>query len=214
MITKIASLLKLPLYEKYNYISIQAARLKTQFFYRCFFRSIGGKSAIKNPLMLKYVNHVSIGRRVFVRDHVRIECVKQKGEQHFSPHLVLEDDVSMEQRCHVTVAGTLVIGKNSVIAADVMITDIDHEYGNISIPIMRQPLTVKKTAIGKNCFIGMGAKIQAGTILGDHCIVGSNAVVRGVFPDRCVIVGVPAKIVKRFDQGSGEWKKAGAAPVK
>lgn len=53
----------------------------------------------------------------------------------------------------------------------------------------------------------MSAVIQAGTILGKQCIVGSNAVVRGHFPDYCVIVGVPARIVKRYDDKSGVWKK-------
>lgn len=53
----------------------------------------------------------------------------------------------------------------------------------------------------------MSAVIQAGTILGKQCIVGANAVVRGHFPPYCVIVGVPARIVKRYDEKSGAWKK-------
>ncbi|MNJ54691.1 putative lipopolysaccharide biosynthesis O-acetyl transferase WbbJ [compost metagenome] len=65
----------------------------------------------------------------------------------------------------------------------------------------------KKTEIGKNCFIGMGARIQAGTILGNGCIVGANSVVRGHFPDYCVLVGAPARVVKRYDPASGQWQR-------
>ena len=49
--------------------------------------------------------------------------------------------------------------------------------------------------------------IQAGTILGKQCIVGANAVVRGEFSDYCVIAGIPAKIVKRYDLITKQWKK-------
>jgi acetyltransferase-like isoleucine patch superfamily enzyme len=85
--------------------------------------------------------------------------------------------------------------------------DTDHEYQDLSMSVGKQPLMIKKTQIGENCFIGSGAKIQAGTILGRHCVVGSNAVVRGTFPDYSVIVGAPARIVKRYDEKSQKWKK-------
>jgi hypothetical protein len=37
--------------------------------------------------------------------------------------------------------------------------------------------------------------------------VGTNAVVRGTFPDYCVLVGAPARIVKRYDAISGIWRR-------
>ena len=88
-----------------------------------------------------------------------------------------------------------------------MITDIDHEYQDPAMPVALQSLLVKKTSIGNNCFLGGGARIQAGTRLGDHCIVGTNSVVRGGFPDYSVVVGAPARVVKRYDPVSKLWKK-------
>ena len=35
--------------------------------------------------------------------------------------------------------------------------------------------------------------------------IGDNSVVRGVFPDYCVIVGAPARIVKRYDPVRKGW---------
>ena len=43
--------------------------------------------------------------------------------------------------------------------------------------------------------------------IGTGSIVGANAVVTKKFPDYCVLAGVPARIVKRFDFESGAWKK-------
>lgn len=207
MLSKVLKILKLPLYEQYNFLIIQMAKIKTQIFYKLFFKNIGKRTIIKNPMLLKNIHNVSIGDNVFIRDHARIECIVDKDKQIFTPHLIIGDGVSFEQRCHITAADTLVIGKNTLISFDVSIQDTDHEYEDLNLPIADQPLKVSKTSIGESCFIGSGAKIQAGTILGRHCVVGTNAVVRGTFPDYCVIVGVPAKIVKRYDEKNKIWKK-------
>ncbi|MOA56318.1 putative acetyltransferase [compost metagenome] len=70
-----------------------------------------------------------------------------------------------------------------------------------------QPDRVRPTRIGENCFLGIGVRIQAGTILGKGCVVGANSVVRGEFPDHCVIVGAPARVIKRYDPASGQWQR-------
>ncbi|WP_265348157.1 DapH/DapD/GlmU-related protein, partial [Enterobacter cloacae] len=75
----------------------------------------------------------------------------------------------------------------------------------INVPIYQQPMNNKRTTIGENCFIGAGAKILAGTTLGKQCIVGANSVVKGDFPDYCVISGIPAKIIKKYDVESKRW---------
>lgn len=91
--------------------------------------------------------------------------------------------------------------------ANSFITNIDHDYSEIDKHIMNQKFIIRHTSIGENCFIGMGAAIQAGTILGKQCIVGANAVVRGVYPDYCVIAGVPAKIIRKYNPESKKWER-------
>ncbi len=51
--------------------------------------------------------------------------------------------------------------------------------------------------IGNNVMITAGAKIIGGVKIGDNVTVGANAVVVKDVPDNCVVVGVPAYIVKR-----------------
>lgn len=72
---------------------------------------------------------------------------------------------------------------------------------------MNQGYILRETSIGEGCFIGYGAAIQAGSVLGRHCIVGTNSVVRGVFPDYSVIVGAPAKIVKKYNIDRKIWER-------
>lgn len=51
--------------------------------------------------------------------------------------------------------------------------------------------------IGNNVRITAGAKVLGGVIIGDNVTVGANAVVVKNVPDNCLVVGVPAYIVKR-----------------
>lgn len=206
MFTKIKKFLDFPFSIKLQFVSYAYHKIKTQTFYKLLFKSMGVNSMIKSPLFLT-PEFISIGNNVIIWDDARIEGIHYYAGKTFNPHIVLEEGVSFQQQCHITAADTLIIGKNTIAAFGVMITNIDHEYEDLSLPVRNQPLRVGKTYIGENCFIGGGAKIQAGTILGKHCVVGSNAVVRGIFPDYCVIVGVPAKIVKRYDEKFAIWKK-------
>ena len=54
----------------------------------------------------------------------------------------------------------------------------------------------KVPAIGDNCYIGPGAKLFGGIVIGDNVKFGANAVVNRSFPEgHCTLVGVPARKV-------------------
>lgn len=180
--------------------------LKTQIIYGLRFKSIGGWSSFNKKLFMTY-RVISLGKRVTIGPHARIEGIYHWNKNKYNPHIIIEDGVTIQQRCHIVAASELIIGKNSMLAFDVMITDTDHGYSVIGIPISEQDLVYSKTRIGERCFIGAGAKILAGTILGEQCVVGSNAVVRGKFPAFCVIAGSPARVLKRYDEKSESWRR-------
>lgn len=170
--------------------------------YKPFFGKFGFPSYIGKPVFIGNFKKIFIGKRVRIFPGARIEVIGNDAS------IVFEDNISIGQNLHITSATNLVIGKNTTIAENVFITSVEHNYQEVGVHIMEQKNIIKKTQIGENCFIGYGTVIQAGTILGRQCIVGANAVVRGEFPDYSVIVGVPARIVKRYDEKSGVWRKS------
>jgi acetyltransferase-like isoleucine patch superfamily enzyme len=168
--------------------------------YAPFFKEFSFPSHIGIPLFTTGLKRVIISKRVRILPGVRIET-------HKNGTILFEKNVSIGQNFHVTSAGDLVIGANTTISGNVFITNIDHDYKQIGKHILDQQMIVNETKIGENCFIGFGAAIQAGTTLGKQCIVGASAVVKGDFPDYSVIVGIPAKVVKRFNVVSQKWEK-------
>lgn len=171
--------------------------------YAPFFGKMGMPSYMGKPIFVKGISNVFIGKKVRIFPHLRMET--QDGGS-----IVIHDDVVISQNVHLTSAGQLEIGKSALILANVFITNIDHDYTEIGKHVVNQKITVKNTFIGDHCFIGMGAAIMAGTTLGKQCVVGANSVVRGTFPDYSVIVGAPAKIVKKYNPQTQVWEKTEA----
>ena len=169
--------------------------------YKPFFGKFSFPSYIGKPIYINNFKKIFIGKRVRIFPNSRIECLSEDAK------IIIHDNVSIGHNLHLTAFSTLEISKNCTISSNVLITDNQHTYLEIGDHIMNQKSVIKKTFIGENCFIGTGAVIDAGTILGKQCIVGANSVVSGSYPDYCVIVGVPGRIVKRYDTNTKEWKK-------
>lgn len=53
--------------------------------------------------------------------------------------------------------------------------------------------------IGDNVLIGAGACLLGDIKVGDHAQIGANAVVTKDVDDKCVMVGVPARCIKKID---------------
>jgi len=167
-------------------------------FYKLFFKKIGFLSYIGKPVFLFGTKRVEIGKKVRIFPGSRIET-------HNYGTIEIQDGVSIGQNLHLISGGKLIIGENTTISSNVLITNLDHEFRIIDKHILDQPYIIKDTIIGPNCFIGAGAKLQPGTTLGKQCIVGANSVVKGNFPDYCVIVGVPARVIKQYDFKTEKW---------
>ncbi len=166
-----------------------------------FLKSLQFPAYMGSPVFFAGLSNVAVGRKFRIYPGWRIE-VLDGGE------VSIDDDVSIGQGFHlISIQNKLVIGKGTVISSDVLVTNSDHDYKMIDIPIYQQPMINKITQVGECCFIGSWAKILAGSVLGKQCIVGANSVVKGTFPDYCVISGAPAKIIKIYDAEIKMWRK-------
>lgn len=67
--------------------------------------------------------------------------------------------------------------------------------------------------IGDNSVVGMNSTVLNGAIIGKNCLIGAGAVVteNKVFPDNSLIIGVPAKAVRRLTEEEIEANRLNAA---
>lgn len=62
-------------------------------------------------------------------------------------------------------------------------------------------LIQRKIIIGDHSFVGARASLLPGTHIGNNCIVGAGAVVKGYVPDNTIVMGNPAV----FYKSTSEW---------
>ena len=111
------------------------------------------------------------------------------------------------ERCRISIANSLNIGKKVLLSPNVYITDCDHEYRNLGIPVIDQGIVQKgqTVSIGDGSYIGINAVIVGNVKIGKHCVIGANSVVTKDVPDYCVAVGSPAKLSKRYSMEVQQW---------
>lgn len=203
---RIKVFLNMSMSRKLQYIGFLWNRLVTHFVYRYRLNTCGKGCTVASPLFWT-PEFISLGNNVLIWPGFRIEGVASYAGDKYMPQIIIGDNVTIQQRLHVTAATRVEIGQGTTILFDVTITDIDHGYEKMGVAPYDQPINVHPTYIGRNCLISAGAKILAGTELGSHCVVGANAVVRGKYPEGSVLAGNPARVVKKYDFVSDCWIK-------
>lgn len=179
---------------------------KTKIYWKHLFGSIGPNSTICKPLLIGHPERVFLGRHVRIREMARLEAITEYNGRKYDPRIEIGDDTGFEQGLHLTCAESVKIGKQVTVSAYVMIQDCAHGYEDVLKNVLEQKLNTQPIDIGDGCFIGLGARILPGVRLGRHCIVGSNSVVvGGCYEDYSVLVGNPAKCIKRYDTNNKKW---------
>lgn len=83
------------------------------------------------------------------------------------------------------------IGTDVVISENVTIRDSD----NHSL-LGSNKESIQPVKIGSHVWIGLNATILKGVTIGDGAIIAAGAVVTKNVPERCLVAGVPAKVIK------------------
>ncbi len=113
----------------------------------------------------------------------------------------------INQRCRLDNRGTIEIGNNVAISAEVCILTADHDPQSPEFQGR-----VRKVAISDYVFIGTRALILPGVTIGKGAVIGAGSVVTEDIPEFTIAVGCPAKeIGKRsmqpfeYDAGYYRW---------
>lgn len=115
-----------------------------------------------------------VGNDVFIGDYVRVD-------------LNHSDLITIEDGVHIAGDVRLLCHKK----------DLSH-YGPGEMYGM-QPYKYGEIHLCKNCAIGTGALVLPGVTVGEGAIVGAGAMVTKDIPAWSLALGVPAKVVKFFD---------------
>ncbi len=148
--------------------------------------------------------YIHIGCDTMIGSHVALSAGMIPGQVCLTDPVVRIGDRCLIGRGSGIVGHlSIVIGNDVWTGHHVYITDQNHGYENIEIPISQQTQVERPVSIGDGSWLGAGVVVLPGSTIGKHVAVGANSVVTGHLPDYCVAVGAPARVIKQYSPSSG-----------
>jgi len=118
---------------------------------------------------------ISIGNNVIIRPNTMLFA---DGRENMG-YINIEDNVMIGSGVHIYVA--------------------NHRYDMNEKDIINQGhYDGKNTTLGRGCWIGANSVILAGVTIGKNTVVGAGSIVTKSIPDRVLVAGNPAKIIKNL----------------
>ena len=130
---------------------------------------------------------ITIGNRVFIGRNSILSC--KNGD------IDLADGANIGFNCELFSASRVSIGRDTLLAAYCYLIGGDHDFSDVSQPVISQARRSEGVIVGAGAWLGAGAKVLDGVNVGDGAVIGAAAVVRSAVPAGAIAVGVPAKIV-------------------
>ena len=178
----------------------------------------GGKGAAGGKgVSFRQPQRMTLGKNVIIEDYSLLD-VRHDPQSSASSELVLGDSVyigphsmimakggkvslhdgaNVSSYCRIASQGDVEIGHSVLIAAYCYIGPGNHRTDDLSQPIMAQGMEpARGVRIGKNSWIGTRSTILDGVSIGENAIVGAHSLVRDDVPDKAIVAGTPAKIIR------------------
>ena len=194
--------------------------LLRKILYPTLLGTSGGGVVFGLGVTLRHPHKIHIGEGTVIDDHVLLDAKGvanegiRVGDRGFigrnsilsckDGDIVLGSHINIGFNCEVFSSSRVEVGDYGLFAAYAYVVGGGHEHSDVGAAIIDQGRPSKGVTIGRNVWLGAGAKVLDGVTLGSNVVVGAGAVVTESLPDSVVAAGVPAKIIKRRDDLSTE----------
>ncbi|AJS57572.1 glycosyltransferase [Paenibacillus sp. IHBB 10380] len=169
------------------------------------FYRFGTHTYVQEGGQFVYPEEVSIGSNVFIRAHYWFNIISPGIGP--SPKILIGDGCQCNLGLIISAVNHVELEANVLIGPNVYLSDTDHQYREVGIPIHSQGITTTTASIiiGEGAWVGANAVIVGNVTIGKGSVVSANSVVVRDVPDYCVVGGSPARLLKVYDPGSSEW---------
>ena len=132
--------------------------------------------------------NIRIGANCLLQDRVYLRAG-------IDGHILIGDGAALNSFVQMYGHGGIKIGKDTQLGPNTVVTTTGHDY--LSGDLDSEYASIN---IGDRVWIGANCTIIGGVNIGDQAVIGAGAVVIKDIPARCLAVGVPAQVVRSFDE--------------
>lgn len=162
---------------------------------------------VRHGVRINVPSRVVIGKRCVLDRYASIHINAINPDT--VPSLVIGDNVLIGTYSSIGCSNEIVIEDNVLLAPHVHLTDRNHSFEDVTLPINRQPaVSPGPIHIGADSWLGYGVQVMPNVRIGRHCVVAAGSVVTKDIPDYSVAAGIPAKIKKKYNFETSQWEKA------
>ena len=167
---------------------------------------------IINPDRIFFGNNVSLGPGSFIIAMTHYPTMtmehpeKKQQIQRFNSKIIIGNNVTSTADLQIAAQSEIVIEDDVMFASNIHINNALHGYENANEPYKYQKISrIAPVLIKRGCWIGQNVIILPGVTVGKYSIIGANSVVTKSIPDKCIAVGTPAKVIKKWDETRQRW---------
>ncbi len=162
---------------------------------------------VRYPIVVRGKKYIDFGRRLTTGYHCRLEV----NGRHTGKVLTFGRDVNIGDYASIRCAKGITIGDHVLMGSRVLVTDNAHgkykgsgQDAPCTAPNQRR-LQAARVRIGDDVWIGEGCVVQMGVAIGSGSIIAANSVVVRDVPSRVIAGGVPARVLKKWNERSQTW---------
>lgn len=162
---------------------------------------------IRYPIIIRGKKYIDFGRNLTTGRNCRIEV----NGVHSEKRLFLGENVNIGDYVSIRCANKISIGSNVLMGSHVLIIDNSHgkykgeNQSSPNEPPNERALFTSEIVINDNVWIGENSVIQMGVTIGYGSVVAANSIVTKDVPAKSIVAGIPAKIIKVYDEQNEEW---------
>jgi acetyltransferase-like isoleucine patch superfamily enzyme len=105
----------------------------------------------------------------------------------------------IHEGCEIYAHGdsTVSVGEDCLLGKRTIIMTLNHNFADPTRKIRDQGVTTADVVVGNDVWTGIDVKILPGSIIRDGCVVGAGAIVTREIEAMSIVVGIPAKVIKK-----------------
>jgi acetyltransferase-like isoleucine patch superfamily enzyme len=170
-----------------------------------------GARLIRRPAHIRGRRWIDFGSHLTTGRGLRIDAL---GSERTAGKLIrFGKNVSINDYVHIGAIQSVAIGDRVLIGSKVLITDHNHgsygtrgEHSDPRIPPAARGLCSAAVVIEEDVWIGEFVSVLPGVRISKGAIIGTLSTVSHDIPPYCIAAGSPARVLKRYNFGTGLWE--------